>query len=759
MSDAFGKFRLEARVGAGGMGEVWKAWDPELNRWVAIKLLRAGAEHEIDRFAREARTAAALTHPNVASVYEVGAAQGRPYIAMQFVDGRTMKGFPRDERRLIARLVRDAARAVAYAHDCGIVHRDLKPDNLMVTQKGHLFVMDFGLAHPIEGDASASSTGLVGTPDYMAPEQARGEPPDPRSDVWSLGAALYDLLTGRRPFRARTVYETLLAVQEQDPPAPRSLDRRIERDLETIVLTCLDKRLERRYPTAAALAEDLTRWLDGAPVGARSSSRLARFVSRRAGAIAAVLAVAAVAAGVLLWLSASAGRREALEARTRDLEAQAARDRVRTDALAAVERARPAIDEAVRMLYSPDAAYRDLTQRVDEAQRKIEEAMARAPDLVLGHHLVGIAWELKGWDDRAEQSWRAAIAADPSFGPARFRLGRLLLVRSFMAGIGMNASEAPERRKRAQEIAGKAALEIEAALAVGLDDPVSRELAGGLLAYAKNDLDGALRLALAAAERFRGMEGEEEFHWLAGAAGRKPQRMAAWNRTLALKPKHLLALFMRSVDRMQSGDVSGALDDMDAQLAVHPRFLPTYFNRALLHHARGNLDGVIADCTTALEIDPKSAHAFSNRAWAHEAKGDVEAALRDCDEAIRLDPGMTEPRVIRCGLRRARGDLDGSIADAEAVLAVNPRHESALNYRGVARALKGEDDDAIADFDESIRLRPTFPDPYGNRAVLRRKRGDREGALADCRKALEVAPPGWPGRPAVEALLRALRPE
>jgi serine/threonine-protein kinase len=225
-SAKFGKFVRTKRLGSGGMGEVWKAWDAQLSRWVALKFLKGSDEEEISRFEREAQLAARLSHPNIAAIYEVGSDQGRHWIAMQFIAGRTLRGYPRTDLRAIIDLIHDAARAVAVANRAGIIHRDLKPENLMLTETGrkpHVYVMDFGLARATEGASDLSVSGsIVGTPAYMPPEQARGQKVDGRSDVYALGATLYELLSGKKPFQGANVYETLRASKRTRPCRPRA---------------------------------------------------------------------------------------------------------------------------------------------------------------------------------------------------------------------------------------------------------------------------------------------------------------------------------------------------------------------------------------------------------------------------------------------------------------------------------------------------------------------------------------------------------
>src|SRR5688572_29614731 len=190
-SDRLGKYLLTEKLGTGGMGEVWKAFDTELNRWVALKFLKDQDPKEKARFAREASMAAKLSHPGIAAVHEIGEIGGRPFIAMQCIEGRTLETFPRNDRRLLVRLCLDAAKALDHAHRHGVIHRDVKPANLMVqeTEDGvKVVVLDFGLARPIEGGDKLSVSGsVVGTPLYLSPEQARAERLDERADVYSLG--------------------------------------------------------------------------------------------------------------------------------------------------------------------------------------------------------------------------------------------------------------------------------------------------------------------------------------------------------------------------------------------------------------------------------------------------------------------------------------------------------------------------------------------------------------------------------------------
>jgi tetratricopeptide (TPR) repeat protein/tRNA A-37 threonylcarbamoyl transferase component Bud32 len=326
------------------MGVVYKARQLSLNRTVALKMILA-ADHatpaELTRFVREAEAAAGLRHPNIVQVHEVGEHAGRPYMVLEYVEGGSLTKHAQDPlpAREAAAVVEPIARGVAFAHANGVVHRDLKPDNVLMadaepkTPPGPAprlspsarvpKVTDFGLAKTLGGgDSTLTVTGaILGTPGYMAPEQAGGESKraGPAADVWALGAILYRLLTGRPPFAAATPHETLYQVIAADPPSPSDLVPKLPKDLVTITLKCLRKDPARRYASADELADDLNRFLAGEPIRARpvsSAERAWKWARRNRGPVAAAAAVAlalAAGAGVATWqaLVATAKKDEA----------------------------------------------------------------------------------------------------------------------------------------------------------------------------------------------------------------------------------------------------------------------------------------------------------------------------------------------------------------------------------------------------------------------------------------------------------------
>jgi predicted Ser/Thr protein kinase len=267
------RYRVERLLGSGGMGTVFLAFDPALDRRVALKLLHRNDPEQTARFLREARAQARVEHPNVCQVYEVGEVEGRPYISMQHIEGKNLSDLRGQlSPEAIVRLVRDVARAIQAAHKTGLIHRDLKPANILVgTGEGdlHPYVVDFGLARDQE-DTELTRTGMIsGTPSYLSPEQAEGIPLDRRSDVYSLGVILYEMLSGQPPFQGTSPAHVLLRILQEDAPPLRKVAPSVPPDLATIVMKCLEKDPAQRYDSARALAEDLDRWLEGEPIAAR----------------------------------------------------------------------------------------------------------------------------------------------------------------------------------------------------------------------------------------------------------------------------------------------------------------------------------------------------------------------------------------------------------------------------------------------------------------------------------------------------------
>lgn len=283
-----GDFELLEEVGRGGMGVVYRATQLSLGREVAIKMIlkdQLASSQERQRFFAEARATAKLEHAGIVPVYDVGEVDGRPYFVMKFIRGRTLHDLIRAgevSQRDAARILEQTCRAVQVAHDAGIVHRDIKPSNILIDEMGHAKLTDFGLAKQKDSMDSLTRTGVVlGTPTYMSPEQASGKmgPIGPASDIYSLGSVLYHAITGQPPFVSKNPVDLLLKILEQDPPLPRLIIPRVDRDLEMIVIRALQKPQDLRYRSAESMGDDLQAFLRDEPISARSG-QFVQVVSR-----------------------------------------------------------------------------------------------------------------------------------------------------------------------------------------------------------------------------------------------------------------------------------------------------------------------------------------------------------------------------------------------------------------------------------------------------------------------------------------------
>jgi serine/threonine protein kinase len=358
---AVGEYVILREVGRGGMGVVYQARHRELHRTVALKMILAGgfaSEEHRARFRREAELAARVEHPSIVQIHEVGTHDGHPFLVMEWVDGGTLAAQLGGEAwppHQAAGLVEMLARAIDAAHRRGVVHRDLKPSNILLQadddatpgRPGDSLVpkiTDFGLARALDAEGGLTASGLaVGTPEYMAPEQAAGKTAGPAADIYALGVVLYQLLTGQPPIHGDSPMEVLAALAHTEPVAPRRFRPRLPRDLETITLKAIEKEPARRYATAGAMADDIRRFLADEPIRARPSQiweRVAKWARRRPAL--AIVSVALIAVTLLalvgitaLWIDAALARDRATNAAA---DASAARDRANASAAEAIRR-------------------------------------------------------------------------------------------------------------------------------------------------------------------------------------------------------------------------------------------------------------------------------------------------------------------------------------------------------------------------------------------------------------------------------------
>lgn len=364
--ETLARYEIQGELGRGGMGVIYRARDLQLDRIVALKVLRPEADESAEareRFLREAQLAAQLNHPNIVPVFDTGEHQGQIFLSMPLIEGTTLDKASLDPRQA-AQALHDGARGVQHAHDRGIIHRDLKPGNLMIDRQGRLFVMDFGLARRRGNAPSLTLSGIaIGTPAYMPPEQARGQAVDVRSDVYSLGATLYEVLAGHPPFKGANAMEIMKAVTLDEPPPLRSQRAGVPKDLEAIVLKAMAKKPEARYASAAELADDLERFLKGEPVRAPSCGPFYRLRKRITRHRWRVLAATSLGALLLVGGASAAAIHHFIVTRNRERAERRLEDALIQTDLAAIDQTYRDLDTLSR-----DKA-RTFLSRVERARR------------------------------------------------------------------------------------------------------------------------------------------------------------------------------------------------------------------------------------------------------------------------------------------------------------------------------------------------------------------------------------------------------
>jgi serine/threonine-protein kinase len=773
-------YEVEAVLGRGGMGVVFKARHLRLNRLVALKMALAGAyagPQELARFQREAEAVAGLRHPNVVQIYDVGDSDGRPYFTMEFVEGgslaQKLSGTPQPARQAAA-LLASLAGAVQAAHQSGIVHRDLKPANVLLGADGTPKITDFGLARRLQGGAGLTQSGApLGTPSYMAPEQARGQTHaiGPAVDVYALGAILYELLTGRPPFQGETPTETVLQVLSQEPVSPARLNPKVPRDLETICLKCLHKEPQRRYATAAALAEDLARFGRNEPIAARPAGlpeRTAKWVRRHptpSALLAASLLLVILLVGGGLWLAVQqAHRRDEVEADLNELAGLQESARW-AEARAALKRAEARLEGG-----GPD----DLRQRLGQARRDLELLIhldtIRLKRVTRGELPFYKARANQDYAEAFEQAGLGTIHDPPSRVAAAIDASAVR--RALVAAVYDWVVCAADKQQRGwllevarqtessadgwrQRVLDPAAWEdLPALTELARTAPVESESVSLLLAFGEQ-----LRAAHGDAAPFlqRVQKEHPADFWANLIVGNAllqwaPQEAAgSYRAVLASRPWAAVGYCaVGDALRLQNG-FDDAIHYYKKALERDPAYSRAHSNLGLALQAQGRTDEAMDCYRTALRLDPEYGWAHHNLANALREKGRLNEAYDHYQEVIRVDPNNPEVHhgLARVLVPQGRGN-EAQVGWRQALAANPPDHNAWSGYAELSLFLGQQEEyrrarRALLDRFGATTA-PSIAEPVGRACLLLPGTEDepRKGAaLIDRAVAAKGSTPDW----------------
>ncbi|MFH1227499.1 MAG: tetratricopeptide repeat protein [Planctomycetota bacterium] len=771
MPTIFGKYTIEKKLGQGGMGAVYLALDPALNRRVALKIITSADPELLERFQREASAVAKLKHTNIIQVYESGIINKQHYFTMDYIEGVSLEKLISSSKRPniknMAGIIQQVASALHYAHSQSIIHRDIKPANILVDKSGKVYIADFGLAKQLTGlDRSLTLTGTtVGTPDYMPPEQAQGKKDeiDPRSDIFSLGATMYHCLTGRLPFPGKEIYEVLSKVVNDDPPTPSSVIKIIPKDLETICLKCLNKDKAKRYQTAEELAQDLKRYLEGGQITAKPTGVISKLLIKAAKNKTASLSIAGAAvilAIVAISLLVSSSNKGQLVARYRQ-EAQQAFDKDQYDQARAICNKLLVLspgDEAIKSILKK--CEKIIKEQEDKKQQKDAQAKEAATK---AQRIADIRAQAKSILDRAGgaptpdqkiQLARESLDVDPTYGDAWQVIGYAYrekevydkAVEAFTKAIKATPTLAYSYYERARittNIYKKRDQAIPDFAKVLELDPNSDIgwFAKGTVEYYQEDYDKAISSYNKAIELNPNYA--EAYH-NRGATYRNKENMDQaikdYNKVIELNPNYIEAYSNRGIAYWMKGDTAQAIKDWAKTIELDPKFAQAYYNRGCVYTKTGAIELAIKDFNKAMELDPNNASFYNGRGIAYSEKGDRAQAIKDYDKATELDPNDTNAYTNRGLVYKNMGKAELAIKEYDKAIELNPNHAKAYADRGNAYADMGATEQAFRDYDKAIELDPNYANSYINRGLAYLRKGELEQAIKDYDKAIELTP-------------------
>ena len=745
-------YEILGELGRGGMGVVYQARQAKLKRLVALKMILPGTKARPamrERFGIEAEAVARLQHPNIVQIYEVGEQDGRPFLCLEYAPGgslaKTLAGTPQHPHDA-ARMVQTLARAIHAAHRHGIIHRDLKPANVLLTADGTLKITDFGLAKQLDAEEGPSLSGEVkGTPSYMAPEQAAGKTREigPPADIYALGAILYEMLTGRPPFKAARPEATLALVLNEEPVAPGRLHPKLPRDLETICLKCLEKEPRRRYADAEALAEDLRRFLAHEPIVARPvgvGMRTLKWARRRPAAAALiaviVLAVMGAGAGLLTYQDQRArfAKRELQRVQTElhlgqrafaqedwenaELHLTTALNQIRAEPKLAVlgVQVEPLLAEVNRRA-AAEAARRKDRERFEAFQAQRNDALSRLI-LFTGDDP---ALNLEAKDAARDALARFGVTVDsgrrPVVDPSHFSKAEEEEIVTGCYELLLTLAEAESSARPGRPRDGRRD-QIEQAIRI-LDR--AETLGGATRAY-------HLRRAL-------------YLDRLGDGPGARRQR----ERADALQPTTASDFFLLGFEESRSNDLKPAIAHFEEALRRQPDHFWAQYGLATCSLRLQQWAAAKASLTACLAQQGAFAWLYSYRALAHGELGEYDAAEADFRKAEGLRPDkFTRYNLLVCrgAVRLRQEKYDAAVADLRAAVTLWP--DSYQAYVNLAQAYQKQDKlgAALEALDHAIRHEPALASLHRERARVHLRRDDAAAALRDLDRAIALDPLG-----------------
>lgn len=741
----FDKFVLVEELGRGGMGVVWKAWQRDLKRWVAIKFLTADDEEELQRFCREAQTAAGLSHPNICAIHDLGERAGRYYIVMEYIDGPSLHQLGKLNPERALKILRDAALALHHAHERGVIHRDIKPHNVMVARDGRVYVMDFGLAKAVRAGEGMTLPGMVlGTPSYMPPEQAEGRNEDisPRSDVYSLGATLFSALTGRQPFSGRTPVEILQKVLHNPVPtlrSPGASTSSIPVDLDAVVQRALQKDPLKRYSSAKAFADDLDRVLKGQPLaGVRKPARRS-FLRTPAGIVSAVAAGLALTGSIVFALTRP-GPKPSPSPSPLAASVSPAPDRsaLKSRARPALDRAHRAFDQAAEVLLVEGEKWEKLVEGCRKAEAAAEEALRILPDHEDALLVRGRARALREDFEGAERDLMAALKADPNLSAGERELGAVYLRRAELAVRGRALqdeyaqSDTPEARRLREQ-----ALSHFKRFAELSSDTLDVKFARASLDLLESHPAEALRKATELIQE----SPRPEYYLLRSRAqaalNRPKEALADAEEVLRRQRNHFDVMRHMAMVRYRAGDLDQAVKEIDRLLALKPDDAQATTLRASCLARSGRLE----EAMRGLADDPTlNANHLFTRAWTSYLAGKRDEAMRDIEAILKDRPDDTEALDLKALMLLGADRYAEAIRVYDQIVKVDPGSSSGYSGRAAMKVLTEDYLGAHQDADAALRLDPEDTTALVSRGKANRKLGRRDAAVADYRAAAKRPP-------------------